>query len=148
MSGLLSSVIHNAPITKILIPVVNGMSTAENKNILFSSVSLGTVLGENLSTMGDNLVIITMVREHGYELEFSTFMRLGIIITLIQLISSTIFIIMKINYDFIIIGIILLILILIISLFYTKIFNSSKKFYQKNLQKKLKNLHLFKRGSI
>ncbi|MHA1490354.1 MAG: SLC13 family permease [Promethearchaeota archaeon] len=88
MSGLLSSAINNAPITKILIPVVNGMSTAKNQNILFSSISLGTILGENLSTMGDNLVIITMTREHGYELEFSTFMRLGIIITLIQLISS------------------------------------------------------------
>ena len=121
ISGILSSIMDNAPITKIFIPIVNNMSTLGNQRILFSAVSVGTILGENLSIMGDNLVLILMVREYGYQLTFSTFMKLGIVITVIQLIASSIFLIMKISNQFFFIGLLLLILILLIVSFYPKI---------------------------
>jgi len=126
MSGLLSSVIHNAPITKIFIPIVNDISTSANQRSLFSAVSIGATLGENLSTMGDNLVLILMVRSHGYELNFSTFMKLGITITLIDLISSSVYLVMKVLVQFFLIGIIILIGIVIFLYFYPKIINLIK----------------------
>jgi len=126
MSGLLSSVIHNAPITKIFIPIVNDISTSANQRSLFSAVSIGATLGENLSTMGDNLVLILMVRSYGYELNFSTFMKLGITITLIDLISSSVYLVMKVLVQFFLIGIIILIGIVIFLYFYPKIINLIK----------------------
>lgn len=127
ISGILSSIMDNAPITKIFLPIVNNMSTLGNQRILFSAVSVGTVLGENLSIMGDNLVLILMVREYGYQLSFSTFMKLGIVITVIQLIASSIFLIMKISNQFFFTGLLLLILILLIVSFYPKILKILKK---------------------
>jgi len=126
MSGILSSVIHNAPITKIFIPIVNDISTLGTQRIFFSAVSIGTTLGENLSTMGDNLVIILMVRSYGYELKFSTFMKLGGIITLIHLISSSIYLVIKIYVPFYFIGITILIGIVFLLYFYPNIINLIK----------------------
>jgi len=126
MSGLLSSVIHNAPITKIFIPIVNDISTSANQRSLFSAVSIGATLGENLSTMGDNLVLILMVRSYGYELNFSTFMKLGITITLIDLISSSVYLVMKVLVQFFLIGIVILIGIVVFIYFYPKILSLIK----------------------
>lgn len=133
MSGMLSSVINNAPITKIFIPIVNDLSTLGNQRILFSAVTIGSTLGENLSTMGDNLVLILMVRSYGYELKFSTFMKLGVLITLIHLISSSIFLIMKVYIQSLLIGIILLVGIVLFLFFYPKIFNLLKPRLQSNI---------------
>ncbi len=123
LSGILSSVIHNAPITKIFIPIVNNISTLRDQRTLFSAVSIGTTLGENLSTMGDNLVLILLVRSYGYELKFSTFMKLGIKLTMINLISSSIFLVMKVQVQFFFIGIIILIGIVFLLYFYPSIIN-------------------------
>lgn len=126
MSGILSSVIHNAPITKIFIPIVNDISTIGTQRTLFSAVSIGTTLGENLSTMGDNLVLILMVRSYGYELKFSTFMKLGVIITLIHLISSSVYLVVKAYIPILLIGIIILAGIVFLLYFYPKIINFMK----------------------
>lgn len=124
VSGILSSVINNAPISKLFIPITNNLSTlVGNKRTLFSAVSIGTTLGENLSTMGDNLTLIVMVRSYGIDLTFSTFMKLGVIISLIQLISSSIFLVMKINASFFLIGFLILAGIVFILYFYPSIFN-------------------------
>jgi len=135
ISGILSSGIHNAPITKIFIPIVMNLSTPGNERVFFSAVSIGTVLGENLSVIGDNLVLILMVRDYGYDLKFSTFMRLGIIITITQLISSTIFLIMKILNYFIIFGILILILIGILVYYHPKILKMLNKYFPKYFKK-------------
>ncbi len=123
MSGILSSVIHNAPITKIFIPIVNDISTMETQHTLFSAVSIGATLGENLSTVGDNLVLVLMVRSYGYELKFSTFMKLGVIITLIDLISSSVYLVVKAYIPILLIGIIILAGIVFLLYFYPKIIN-------------------------
>jgi Na+/H+ antiporter NhaD/arsenite permease-like protein len=122
-SGLLSSVVHNAPITKIFIPVVNDISTTGTQHTLFSAVSIGATLGENLSVMGDNLVLILMVRDYGYELSFSTFMKLGVIISLIQLLSSSVYLVMRTSIYALLIGIIILAGIVILIYFYPKVIN-------------------------
>jgi Na+/H+ antiporter NhaD/arsenite permease-like protein len=127
LSGLLSSVINNAPISKIFIPVANSLSTLGTQKVLFSALSIGTTLGENLSTMGDNLTLIVMVKAYGFQLTFSTFMKLGVIISLIQLISSSIFLVMKANSQFFFIGIILLTGIAITLYFYQTLLNFIKK---------------------
>lgn len=126
LSSILSSVVHNAPITKIFIPVVQNVSTAQNQRILFSSLTIGTVLGENLSVMGDNLVLILMVRSKGYKLTFSTFMKLGFITTMFQLTASSFFLLMKVSVQFLLIGFIGLLGIVILLLIYPKILNLIK----------------------
>ncbi len=109
LSAIISSFVHNAAVTKVLIPVVEDLTTLENQRDGFSALSIGTILGENLSIMGDNLVIITMTNNYGFKLKFSTFLKLGISITLLQLIAATFFLMMKINIHFFFIGLICLI---------------------------------------
>ena len=129
--GLLSSIVHNAPITKIFIPVVNDISTTGTQHTLFSAVSIGATLGENLSVMGDNLVLILMVRDYGYELSFSTFMKLGVIISLIQLLSSSVYLVMRTSIQALLMGVIILAGIVIIIYFYPKIIT-----FIRNMKKK------------
>ncbi|MFX1495332.1 MAG: hypothetical protein ACFFBZ_13695, partial [Promethearchaeota archaeon] len=104
----------------------NDISTIGTQRTLFSAVAIGTTLGENLSTMGDNLVLILMVRSYRYELSFSTFMKLGVIITLIQLISSSLYLVVKAYIPILLIGIIILAGIVVLLYFYPKIINFMK----------------------
>ena len=135
LSSILSSVVHNAPITKIFIPVVQNVSTAQNQRVFFSALTIGTVLGENLSVMGDNLVLILMVRSKGYKLTFSTFMKLGIITTMLELIASSFFLVMKVSIQFLFIGIIILLGIVVLLLFLPKILKWEKVTKMRNLRK-------------
>ncbi|TFF99759.1 MAG: hypothetical protein EU541_04125 [Promethearchaeota archaeon] len=111
LSSMLSTVVNNAPVSNILISVIKNFSITPNVKTLYSAVSIGTLLGENFSPMGDNLNLITITRDYGYSLDYSDFLRISFIITLIQLFASTIFFFMKIHIILMAFGFIILILI-------------------------------------
>jgi Na+/H+ antiporter NhaD/arsenite permease-like protein len=114
ISSIMSSALNNAPVTNIWIPLVKQLSTPSTMKDLFSAVSIGAVLGENLGPMGDNLTLITNTRQYGYQLTYVQFVKIGFIATFIQLICATIFIIIKTNIIFMFIGVIILILLVIV----------------------------------
>ncbi|MHA1229850.1 MAG: SLC13 family permease [Candidatus Helarchaeota archaeon] len=122
-SAFLSSSIDNAPITKILIPVVDRISLLSgfdqtSKYMVFSTLVYGANLGDNLTPMGDNILVMKIVENYGKRIQFNQFFRFGFASTLIQLIVVTVYILMKINEYFFIFGFIILILIVFIMLFY------------------------------
>ena len=107
-SSLLSTVINNAAVSNILITVIGNFTITSNITTLYSAVSMGTVLGENLSPMGDNLNLINNTRDYGYNLEYRDFLKISFTITIIQLLAATIFFFMKIHTLLMILGFIVL----------------------------------------
>lgn len=108
LSSLMSAAVNNAPVSNILIQVLKNFTITSNITVLYSAVSMGTLLGENFSPMGDNLNLINNTRDYGYELEYTDFLRNSFIITLIQLVAATIFFFMKVHLILFVLGFVIL----------------------------------------
>jgi Na+/H+ antiporter NhaD/arsenite permease-like protein len=114
--SLMSAVLNNAPVTNIWIPLVDQLATPSNVKNLYSALSIGAVLGENMGPMGDNLTLISTTRQYGYEIKYAQFVEIGILATTLQLICATIFLMIKTHVVLIFFGVIILIGIFIIIL--------------------------------
>ncbi len=94
VSAFLSSSIDNIPITKALIPVVNTMTTDLTSLQIKSSyysLAYGANLGDNLTPLGDNVLVMNIAEQNDSPITFTQFFRLGFIATTLQLIAITIF---------------------------------------------------------
>lgn len=118
-SAFLSSTIDNIPITKVLIPVVGSLSeniVLPNEKQLYYSLAIGSNWGDNLTPLGDNVLVINLAEKNKRPISFNQFFRLGFVTTIYQLCVITIFYLLLFHFF---IG---FILILIISLFILLIF--------------------------
>ncbi len=86
ISAVLSSLIDNIPITKVLIPVVNIMSTDVR---YFYALSMGANWGDNLTPLGDNILVLNIAEQHNRPIKMKTFWKLGFTTTLFQLYLGT-----------------------------------------------------------
>ncbi len=98
ISAFLSSSIDNIPITKVLIPVISSMpkeSSSANKNLSYYSLAIGANWGDNLTPLGDNILVVNIAEKNKRPLSYKSFFKLGFITTIYQLtIVSIIFILM------------------------------------------------------
>jgi len=109
ISAFLSSSIDNIPITKVLIPVVDIVSvgfTPTDLKTAYYSLAFGANLGDNLTPMGDNVLVMSISEQHDRPITFAQFLRLGFVATIIQLIAITLYYIFI--YDMVLGGFILL----------------------------------------
>ncbi|MBD3226863.1 MAG: hypothetical protein GF329_01640 [Candidatus Lokiarchaeota archaeon] len=133
LSSYLSANIDNTPITKILIPIFDNITegfTYANKNIVFTSLTYGVNIGDNLTPMGDNILVMKIVENYGKKLTTKEFLKVGFISSNIQLIAITLYILIRINSQFLLIGIIgfiIIFLLLLMSFFYKRILKIIKK---------------------
>lgn len=113
ISAILSSVIDNIPITKILIPIVHDFIPAESStqsaNNYYYGLSFGANWGDNLTPLGDNILIVNLAQQNKRPIRIFDFWRLGFFTTLYQLFLATLY--FTLLFD------ILLGLIIIVSLF-------------------------------
>lgn len=87
-SAFLSSSIDNIPITKVLIPVIGEMSEAESqyvKDQSFYSLAIGANWGDNLTPLGDNILVLNLAEQNKRPISFKQFLKLGFITTCYQL---------------------------------------------------------------
>ena len=117
-SAYLSSCIDNIPITKVLIPVADSMTeTASliNKKQIFYSLAFGANWGDNLTPLGDNILVVNIAEQNKRPITFKSFFKLGFITTNYQLIIISLYysLIFYFQIGIIIIGIIALILMII-----------------------------------
>jgi len=117
-AAFLSSLIDNIPITKIMIPVVGLMSetTTINPNQNYYALSFGANWGDNLTPMGDNILVMNIAEQHKRPIKMKAFWKLGFTTTIVQLILVTIYFTV-IYYLIIGISIILTIIILLGTVF-------------------------------
>ena len=86
ISAFLSSLIDNIPITKVLIPLVNVMQTDAS---IFYGLSVGANWGDNLTPLGDNILVLNLAEQHNRPIKMITFWKLGFTTTLLQLYLGT-----------------------------------------------------------
>lgn len=89
ISAFLSSLIDNIPITKVLIPIVGSMSAANNFS--FYALSFGANWGDNLTPLGDNILVLNIAEQHNRPVKMKTFWKVGFTTTIIQLILVTLY---------------------------------------------------------
>ncbi len=89
-----SSLIDNVPITKVFIPIVKGMagntSSLTNRRY-FYSLSLGANWGDNLTPLGDNILVLNIAKENNRPISIKTFWKLGFVTTIYQLLLATLY---------------------------------------------------------
>jgi len=119
ISAFLSSSIDNIPITKVLIPVIGSMSEGVSlidKNQLFYSLSIGANWGDNLTPLGDNILVINLAEQNNRPISFKQFFKLGFCTTIYQLIIVTIY--FTLIFQFIIGMVIIITISIMIAIFY------------------------------
>ncbi len=106
-SGIASGIVDNIPLVATVIPLVKsiqadlvlpaGMDPEQALRILWWSLSLGACLGGNGTLVGAsaNVVAVGIARRAGLKLSFLSFLRWGIPCTLMSLLLSTAYIILR-----------------------------------------------------
>ena len=93
ISSFLSSAIDNIPITKVLIPVIGGIPNTGNVaeyNQKFYSLAIGANWGDNLTPLGDNILVVHLAEQNKRPISFKQFFKIGFTTTLYQLAIITI----------------------------------------------------------
>jgi len=117
-SAYLSSSIDNIPITKVLIPVADTMTESVSlihKKQIFYSLAFGANWGDNLTPLGDNILVINIAEQNKRPISFKAFFKLGFITTNYQLLIISIYycLIFYLQIGIIILGIVGFILLVI-----------------------------------
>ncbi|MHA2225232.1 MAG: SLC13 family permease [Candidatus Hodarchaeales archaeon] len=88
-----SSFVDNVPVTKVFIPIVQGIASNSysSTNRYFYGLSIGANWGDNLTPLGDNILVLNIAKENNRPISIKTFWKLGFISTLYQLFLATLF---------------------------------------------------------
>ena len=91
MSSIASGIIDNIPYTATMIPIVENLGNVLPIMPLWWSLALGACLGGNATLVGAsaNVVVANLATRSGYSIGFGTFLRYGLITTLISLIIAS-----------------------------------------------------------
>lgn len=96
IAALTSALIDNVPITKAFIPIVSGISS-NNPSLAkgyFYSLAIGANWGDNLTPLGDNILVLNIARENNRPINILTFWKLGFVATIYQLLFATLYFIL------------------------------------------------------
>jgi Na+/H+ antiporter NhaD/arsenite permease-like protein len=88
ISAFLSSSIDNIPVTQVLLPVISTMTLGLpmiSKNQLYYGLAIGANWGDNLTPLGDNILVIQIAEKNKRPISFKQFFKLGFFTTLYQL---------------------------------------------------------------
>jgi Na+/H+ antiporter NhaD/arsenite permease-like protein len=88
-----SSFIDNVPVTKVFIPIVQDIASTSpsSTNRYYYSLSIGANWGDNLTPLGDNILVLNIAKENNRPISIKTFWKIGFITTLYQLFLATLF---------------------------------------------------------
>lgn len=92
VAALSSSFIDNVPVTKVFIPITNGIAgNSSSLNRYYYGLSIGANWGDNLTPLGDNILVLNIAKENNRPISIKTFWKLGFITTIFQLVLATLF---------------------------------------------------------
>lgn len=94
MSALLSGLVDNIPYTAAMIPLVHELGEVMPPRPLWWSLALGADLGGNATLVGAsaNVVIASIAERAGYPIGFGTFLKYGLLVTVVSMLLSTLYI--------------------------------------------------------
>jgi Na+/H+ antiporter NhaD/arsenite permease-like protein len=93
MTGLLSAVIDNIPITTALVPVVAIISSTYHSNVLWWALAMGVGLGGNITYIGSSAGVITisLSKKYKYEITNKEWMKFGLPVGILSLLVCSLF---------------------------------------------------------
>jgi Na+/H+ antiporter NhaD/arsenite permease-like protein len=95
IGAILSSIIDNIPITKVLIPIVEDFIPetvdVQTSNRYFYGLSIGANWGDNITPLGDNILVVNISEQNRRPIRIFDFWRLGLVTTIYQLCLATLF---------------------------------------------------------
>lgn len=101
ISGFASAIVANIPFTVAALPVADFLSqtipAAADSQIVYWALILGADLGGNATYLGSapNIVALGLLAQAGYRLSFGRFVRDGLPITVVTLLLSSIYLILR-----------------------------------------------------
>lgn len=92
MSGLTSAIVDNIPYTVTMVPLIQQLGQAVDREPLIWALALGANLGGNATIVGAsaNVVVASMSEARGYPITFVQYLRYGVPATLATLVVATI----------------------------------------------------------
>jgi Na+/H+ antiporter NhaD/arsenite permease-like protein len=93
-SAIMSGIVDNIPYTATMIPVVESLGQSMSAEPLWWSLALGADLGGNATLVGAsaNVVVASLAERSGHPIGFRTFLRYGIITTLMSLVLASLYV--------------------------------------------------------
>jgi Na+/H+ antiporter NhaD/arsenite permease-like protein len=93
-SAVMSGIVDNIPYTATMIPVVENLGQSMSAEPLWWSLALGADLGGNATLVGAsaNVVVASLAERSGHPIGFRTFLRYGIITTLMSLVLASLYV--------------------------------------------------------
>jgi Na+/H+ antiporter NhaD/arsenite permease-like protein len=94
LSAIASGIIDNIPYTAVMIPVVESLGQSMPAEPLWWSLALGADFGGNATLVGAsaNVVVASLAERSGYPIRFGTFLRYGVITTLMSLALASLYV--------------------------------------------------------
>ena len=94
LSGIASAIIDNIPYTATMIPVVEQLGASMPIEPLWWALALGACLGGNATIVGAsaNVVVANLAGRAGTPITFGTFLRYGVLVTVVSLAISTVYV--------------------------------------------------------
>ena len=101
ISGVASAIVANIPFTVAALPVADFLTqtipAAADSGIVYWALILGADLGGNATYLGSapNIVAVGLLAQAGYRLSFGRFVRDGFTVTVVTLLLSSIYLILR-----------------------------------------------------
>jgi Na+/H+ antiporter NhaD/arsenite permease-like protein len=101
ISGIASAIVANIPFTVAALPVADFLTqtvpTAAESGIIYWSLILGADFGGNATYLGSapNIVALGLLGQAGYRLSFGRFVRDGLPVTVVTLLLSSVYLILR-----------------------------------------------------
>ena len=90
LSGIISSIVDNIPLSTSLAPINKTMVTDSSLKLLWWGLVIGANLGGNMTPIGSpsNVITIGISEQEGYPISFNMFLQLGLKLTLMYFFIS------------------------------------------------------------
>jgi Na+/H+ antiporter NhaD/arsenite permease-like protein len=94
LSGIVSSIIDNIPLSTSLAPIVKDLIFEDAWRYLWWGLVTGANLGGNLTPIGSpsNVIALGVAEQEGYPISFNVFLKMGAGLTALHFIISTVYI--------------------------------------------------------
>jgi Na+/H+ antiporter NhaD/arsenite permease-like protein len=94
LSGLVSSVVDNIPLSSSLAPIVKDLVLDESWKILWWGLVIGANLGGSMTPIGSpsSIIAIGVSEQEGYPISFNQFLKMGLGLTLLYFVISMVYI--------------------------------------------------------
>jgi len=94
LSGIVSSIVDNIPLSTSLAPIVKDLVFEDAWKYLWWGLVAGANLGGNMTPIGSpsSVIALGVAEQEGYPISFNAFLKMGVGLTVLHFIISSVYI--------------------------------------------------------